>query len=66
VTVPIVPHDAPRPVIEMIEAILANQEKLSVYEKCRGLLYIDYAPGDVQLRIDKLSLKPVEGVRYVG
>lgn len=65
--VPIVPVDAPRVVIEMIEAILSHRDELKVFfEGRRGLLYIDYAPGDIKLRVDKLSLGRGKGARYIG
>jgi hypothetical protein len=48
-----------RPTIEIVARILECQDKLAVYEGCRGTLYVDYAPGDVKLRIDRLGLEPV-------
>jgi hypothetical protein len=56
---PVIPLGTSVPAIEMIEAILAFPELVAQYEGRRGTLYIDYAPGKVKIRVDKLGAEPV-------
>ena len=51
------PEDTLEVVVEIIKAILASQDMICILEGKRGLLYIDYGgPGDIQVRLDKVTI----------
>jgi hypothetical protein len=66
VTALLIADGVSQPAIEMVQEILEWPDLVAQYEGRRGTLYIDYAPGQPELRVDKLKASPASRMALSG